>query len=99
MSYELKPDETIGDGLRRIIRKQIENAICASKAKQNGKDSPVRETRKHLKKAQAALRLARGAVMPKASKGAVECLARDGEMISHVRDAEVRLEAVRQLRR
>ena len=98
MSYELKPDETIGDGLRRIIRKQIENAICASKAKQNGKDTPVHETRKHLKKARAALRLVRGEVKPKVWKRADHCLAQVGEMISEVRDAEVRLETVRQLR-
>jgi len=98
MSYELKPDETIGDGLRRVIRKQIENAICASKAKQNGKDSPVHETRKHLKKARAALRLVRGEVKRKVWKRVDRCLAQVGEMISEVRDAEVRLETVRQLR-
>jgi CHAD domain-containing protein len=98
VSYKLKSDETIGDGLRRIIRRQIENAICASKAKQNGKDSPVHETRKHLKKARAALRLVRGEVKGKAWKRADGCLAQVGEMISEVRDAEVRLETVRQLR-
>jgi len=98
MSYELKPDETIGDGLRRIIRKQIENAIEASKSKQNGKDSPVHETRKHLKKARAALRLVRGEVKQGAWKREDRCLAKVGEMISDVRDAEARLETVRQLR-
>ena len=98
MSYELQPDETIGDGLRRIVCGQIENAICASKAKQNGKGSPVHETRKHLKKARAALRLVRGEVKPRAWKRADRCLAEVGEMISEVRDAEVRLETVRQLR-
>ncbi|HEX4629543.1 MAG TPA: CHAD domain-containing protein [Chthoniobacterales bacterium] len=98
MSYQLRPDETLGDGLRRIIRRQIENAICASKAKQNGKDSPVHETRKHLKKARAALRLVRGEVKKKAWKREDRCLAQVGQMISDVRDAEVRLETVRQLR-
>ncbi len=98
MSYELERDETTGDGLRRIIRRQIENAICASKAKQNGKDSPVHETRKHLKKARAALRLVRGEVKQKAWKREDRCLAAVGKMISDVRDAEVRLETVRQLR-
>lgn len=98
MSYQLKPDETLGDGLRRIIRRQIENAICASKATQNGKDSPVHETRKHLKKARAALRLVRGEVKKKAWKREDRCLAQVGQMISDVRDAEVRLETVRQLR-
>jgi CHAD domain-containing protein len=98
MSYELRPDETTGDGLRRIIRGQIENAICASKAKQNGKGSPVHETRKHLKKARAALRLVRGDVKHRSWKRADRCLAEVAEMISDVRDAEVRLETVRQLR-
>ena len=51
MSYELRQDETLGDGLRRIVCKQIEDAICAGKAEQNGRGSPVHETRKHLKKA------------------------------------------------
>jgi len=98
MSYKLKPDEMIGDGLCRIIRRQIENAICASKAKQNGKDSPVHETRKHLKKARAALRLVRGEVKKNAWKREDRCLAQVAKMISDVRDAEVRLETVRQLR-
>ena len=59
MSYELRQDETIGDGVQRIVCRQIENAIKASGATQNGKGSPVHETRKHLKKARSALRLAR----------------------------------------
>jgi CHAD domain-containing protein len=98
MSFELRPDETIGDGLRRIIRRQIESAICASKATQNGTVSPVHETRKHLKKARAALRLVRGEVKKRAWKREDHCLARVSEMISDIRDAEVRLETVRQLR-
>ena len=98
MSYELQPDETLGDGLRRIISRQIENAICASKAKRNGKGSPVHETRKHLKKARAALRLVRGEATKKAWKLEDRCLGQVGKLISEVRDAEVRLETVRQLR-
>jgi len=98
MSYELKSRETLGDGLRRIINRQIENAISASKAKQNGGDSPVHKTRKHLKKARAALRLVRGEVKRGAWNRADRCLARVGKVISDVRDAEVRLETVRQLR-
>jgi CHAD domain-containing protein len=97
MSYELRPDETIGDGIYRIVRRQIENAICASKAKQNGKDSPVHETRKHLKKARAALCLVRGEVERDLWKKEDRCLGEVGQLISQVRDAEVRLQTVRQL--
>jgi CHAD domain-containing protein len=97
MNYELRPDETIGDGIYRIVRRQIENAICASKAKQNGKGSPVHETRKHLKKARAALRLVRGEVERDLWKKEDCCLGEVAQLISQVRDAEVRLQTVRQL--
>jgi CHAD domain-containing protein len=98
MSYELRQDETVGDGVQRIICRQIEAAICASSAKQNGKGSPVHETRKHLKKARSALRLAAGEVERKVWKRENRCLRKVGRLISEVRDAEVRLQTVRQLR-
>ena len=98
MSYELRADETLGDGMRRIVCRQIEGAIDASKAKQNGKGSPVHETRKHLKKARAALRLVRGEIDRDLWKREDRCLAKVGQLISEVRDAEVRLQTVRQLR-
>lgn len=98
MSYELRADETLGDGFRRIVCRQIEGAISASKAKQNGKGSPVHETRKHLKKARAALRLVRGEIDRDIWKREDRCLAKVGQLISEVRDAEVRLQTVRQLR-
>jgi len=98
MSYELRQDETVGDGVQRIICRQIEAAICASSAKQNGKGSPVHETRKHLKKARAALRLAAGEMDRNVWKREDRCLRKVGRLISEVRDAEVRLQTVRQLR-
>ena len=97
MSYELREDETLGDGLRRIVCEQIKGAIDASKAKHNGKGSPVHETRKHLKKARAALRLVRGEIDGDVWKKEERCLAKVGRLISEVRDAEVRLQTVRQL--
>src|SRR6478672_1204312 len=98
MSYELRADETLGDGVRRIVCRQIENAIDASKTKQNGKGSPVHETRKHLKKARAALHLVRGEIDRDLWKQEDRCLGKVGRLISDVRDAEVRLQTVRQLR-
>lgn len=98
MSYELRADETLGDGIRRIVCHQIEDAVCASTAKQNGKGSPVHETRKHLKKARAALRLARGEIDRDVWKREDRCLGKVGQLTSEVRDAEVRLQTVRQLR-
>jgi CHAD domain-containing protein len=98
MSYELRQDETAGGGIRRIVCHQIEGAIRASSVEQNGKGSPVHETRKHLKKARAALRLAAGEIDPDLWKREDRCLRKVGQLISEVRDAEVRLQTVRQLR-
>jgi CHAD domain-containing protein len=98
MSYELRQDETVGDGIQRIVAQQIEGAIRASSAQQNGKGSPVHETRKHLKKARSALRFAAGEMDPDVWKREDRCLRKVGRLISEVRDAEVRLQTVRQLR-
>ena len=98
MSYELRQDETVGDGVQRIICRQIENAIQASGVRQNGKGSPVHETRKHLKKARSSLRLASGEEERKILRREDDCLRKVGRLISEVRDAEVRLQTVRQLR-
>jgi len=98
MSYELRPDETIGDGIQRIVCHEIEGAIHASGAKQNGKGSPVHDTRRHLKKARAALRLAVGQVDQNTWKKEDRGLRKVAQLISEVRDAEVRLQTVRQLR-
>ena len=98
MSYELRRDETVGDAVQRIVCRQIEAAIRASSAEQNGKGSPVHETRKHLKKARSALRLAAGEIDHDVWKREDRCLAKVGKLISEVRDAEVRLQTVRQLR-
>ncbi len=98
MSYELSQDETVGDGITRIICRQIEGAIRASSSEQNGKGSPVHETRKHLKKARAALRFAAGEIDSDVWERENRCLRKVGRLISEVRDAEVRLATVRQLR-
>lgn len=98
-NYELWPEETISDGVRRIVCYQIEEAIRASSAKQNGHGSPVHETRRHLKKARSALRLAAGEIEPDVWKREYRSLRKVGQLISDVRDAEVRLQTVRELRK
>ncbi len=97
MSYKIQDDEQLGESIRRIVCEQIESAIAASRAERNGESSPVHETRKHLKKARAALRLIRWP-----SDSVYKCedrrLRNVGRLISNIRDAEVRLSTVRQLR-
>jgi CHAD domain-containing protein len=97
MSYQLRHNETPGDGLRRICRKQIELAIAIAAGKKEAKDTPVHETRKHLKKARAALWLVRKEIGRGLFRQQDHCLRDVGHFISEIRDAEVRLQTVRQL--
>jgi CHAD domain-containing protein len=97
MSYELKPGQTLGDNLRRVCRKQIEGAIAITNGEKKTSDTPVHEMRKHLKKARAALRLVRKEVGRGLFREQDCCLRNVGRLTSEIRDAEVRLQTVRQL--
>ena len=97
MSYQLTNGETLGDNLSRICRKQIEAAICVAKDEVKTDDTPVHEMRKHLKKARAALRLVRKEIGRGLFREQNRCLRDVGRLTSDIRDAEVRLQTVRQL--
>src|SRR5215831_14382279 len=97
MSYQLKHRETLGENLRRICRQQIEWAIAVAKGEKKPNDTPVHETRKHLKKTRAALRLVRKEIGRGLFKQQDHCLRDVGRLTSEIRDAEVRLQTVRQL--
>ena len=99
MSYQLRKSESLGDNLCRISCKQLDAAIAIARGEVQPKDgdTPVHEMRKHLKKARAALRL----VPKEIARGLYreqDCALRDvGRLTSEIRDAEVRLQTVRQL--
>lgn len=99
MSYQLRQSETLGDNLRRICRKQIEEAIAVAQGQKQSRDTPVHATRKHLKKTRAALRLVRKEIGRGLFREQDHCLRDVGHLISDVRDAEVRLQTVRQFDR
>ena len=97
MSYELRHGETLSDNLRRICSKQIDGAIAIAKGEVQTDDTPVHEMRKHLKKARAALRLVRREIGRGLFREQDRCLRDVGRLASEIRDAEVRLQTVRQL--
>jgi len=97
MSYQLKHGQTLGDNLRRICRKQIEAAIAITTGEEKASDTPVHEVRKHLKKARAALRLVRKEIGHGLFREQDRCLRDVGRLTSEIRDAEVRLQTVREL--
>jgi CHAD domain-containing protein len=97
MSYQLRSGEKLGDGLRRICQKQIEAAITIAAGERKTSDTPVHEMRKHLKKARAALRLVRKEIGAGLFREQDHCLRDVGRLTSEIRDAEVRLQTVREL--
>ena len=98
MSYHLRRDEKVGCGLRRIACKQVEFALAIVKGEREPDDTPVHETRKHLKKARAILQLVCQEIGRGPFKAQDHCLRDVGRLISEIRDAEVRLQTARELR-
>lgn len=97
MSYQLRPNQTLGTNLRRICRKQLENALAIARGEKEPEGTPVHQTRKHLKKARAALQMVADEIGRPHFKKQDHCFRDIGRLISDVRDAEVRLQTVRQL--
>ena len=97
MSYQLRRNQTLGANLRRICWKQVEGALEIVRGDREANDTPVHETRKHLKKARAALQLVADDIGRPHYKKQDHCFRDVARLISDVRDAEVRLQTVRQL--
>jgi CHAD domain-containing protein len=98
MGFRLKLREPLPDGLKRVFREQIESALelCRHPAKQRG--VTVHEVRKHLKKLRAAMRLAIPEVGKNRHTREDRCVRRIGRLVSDLRDAQVRLQTLIQLR-
>jgi len=64
MAFQLKANESVGDGITRNVRRQIEKALqhlraAATHQRGAAQNEAVREVRKCFKKVRAALRLVR----------------------------------------
>jgi hypothetical protein len=98
MGFRLKLREPLPDGLKRVFREEIDSALrlCRHPAKERG--VTVHEVRKHLKKLRAAMRLAVGEVGKNQHKCEDRCVREIGRLVSDLRDAQVRLQTLIQLR-
>ena len=98
MGFRLKLREPLPDGLKRVFCEQFDSALrlCRHPAKQRG--VTVHEVRKHLKKLRAAMRLAVGEVGKNRHKREDRCVREIGRLVSDLRDAQVRLQTLIQLR-
>lgn len=97
MSYQLRRSQSLDANLRRICRRQVENALEIVRGEREASDTPVHQTRKHLKKARAALQMVADEIGRARFKKQDHCFRDIARLISDVRDAEVRLQTVRQL--
>jgi CHAD domain-containing protein len=98
MGFRLKLREPLPDGLKRVFREQIESALelCRHPARQRG--VTVHEVRKHLKKLRAAMRLAIPEVGKSTHARENGCVRKIGRLVSDLRDSQVRLQTLIQLR-
>src|SRR5881628_343411 len=98
MGFRLKLREPLPNGLKRVFREQIESALqlCRHPAKQRG--VTVHEVRKHLKKLRAAMRISVAEVGKNQHVREDRCVREIGRLVSDLRDAQVRLQTLIQLR-
>src|SRR5438128_2016688 len=98
MAFRLKLREPLPKGLKRVFCEQIDSALhmCQHPAKERG--VTVHEVRKHLKKLRAAMRLAIGAVGKNCQAEEDRCVREIGRLVSDLRDAQVRLQTLVELR-
>lgn len=97
MKYELRPDQSPGKNLLRIFRQQIDGGLALARRERKPKDTLVHDMRKHLKKARAVLRLLREQISRDSFRREDRHLRNIGRLMTEVRDAEVRLQSMRQL--
>jgi CHAD domain-containing protein len=98
MSYRLKSKERPSQGLKRIFREEIGSAVrlCRHPAKQRG--VTVHETRKHLKKTRAALRLAAAEAGKDRHAREDRALSEVAKLVSDLRDSHVRWQTLTRIR-
>jgi CHAD domain-containing protein len=99
MSYRLKTDEALATGIRRIAREQLEGALGEIADVTTGEEAAaVHETRKHIKKIRAVLRLVRNEIGTGIYKEEDHRLGDGARALSGARDARVQLQVLEQLR-
>lgn len=100
MSFELRQDESIRKGIRRIVRKQLANARDELRDdKQSSLTKRIHSARKRLKRVRAVVRMVRSASGESAYQRENEAFRDAGRPLSAVRDAEVLIEALAELKK
>jgi len=97
MSFQLKPQETVSSGIKRIAGKEIHSAIKHLRDFDN-LDTGIHEARKSFKKLRAIARLVRSEIGAKAHKSTNVTFRDAGRCLAPVRDSQVLLLTLDRLR-
>ena len=94
MAYRLEPGEPVAEGLKRIVREELDAALaCIATSTDEERDTAVHEARKSIKKIRALLRLARP-VLGAAYRHEKDRLRPLARRLSDMRDSAAMLETV-----
>lgn len=94
MSFQLKTDESMSQGVKRVVRSEIEDALEQLRANDQNEEETVHETRKTFKKVRAALRLVRDELGDTVYRRENFLFRDAARPLTEVRDAKILIEAL-----
>lgn len=98
MSFNLEAAESLPEGVRRIAREQIDQALENLENPGDDREGAVHDARKSCKKLRAVLRLVRGALGRKIYRRENACFRDAAKELAEVRDSAVLIETFDKLR-
>jgi CHAD domain-containing protein len=93
MAFCLKDSESVAKGIKRIVRRQVDNALRDLEGGP-ASDEAVHEARRRCKKIRAVLRLVRDALGNKVYRHENACFRDAGRTVTEVRDAKMLLDTL-----
>jgi CHAD domain-containing protein len=98
MAFQLKADESVVKGIRRIVRQEVDKALDSLTGRSGGGPDPdVHDARKRFKKVRAVLKLARKALGSKVYRRENAAFRDAGRPLTEVRDAQALLDILDRL--
>lgn len=96
MAFQLKPKKSVGKGVKRIARRQMEKALDLLRSKGGG-DESVHDARKTFKRVRSVLRLVRDEIGEKTYRRENRRFRDAARPLTEVRDAKALVEALDKL--
>ena len=97
MSYEVQRGQSLARNFRRIFRQRVESALRLVRGEEAPADTLVHDIRKLVKKSRAILHLVSRHIGGRAFRRQDRRLREVGRLIRELRDAEMRLQTMREL--